>query len=70
MAKRIVKEWASPLLTDLDSLIDQAVDSMDRNKLEKLEVRRKAIMENLKKSTIGSVGPVEISESEKPVLQA
>jgi hypothetical protein len=70
MAKKIIKEWATPLLTDLDSMIDQAVNSMDSKKLDELKIKRKAIMENLKQSTIHSVGPLEISEPEKPVLQA
>jgi hypothetical protein len=70
MAKKIVKEWATPLLTELDSMIDKTVNSMGRRELRALEVKRKSIMKNLKRSTAHSVAPLETSEQEKPVLQA
>lgn len=48
MGKRIVKEWATPLLTELDAMIDQAVNSMSPKELKALEAERKEIMANSK----------------------
>lgn len=70
MSNALVEEREASVLSDLDRMIDQSVDSMSAGDLNKLEVKRKATMAKHDHPSKSLAGPREICEQEKPVLQA
>jgi hypothetical protein len=70
MTTSISKKWTSPLLEELDALVDESVGSMSPKQLKEFEKTRKRIMTGVTSEVLAGGVPPETEEREKQALHA